>query len=153
MHFGIGSASFEGQSRSARLRCDIEKQQHEIKTGNAEPAPSGKSPDAEAQLGLHVRVLPPPPRKPSTDVNDEVGANAEAKHVEKQDDLNTDSVSLTAPDPLRLFGILPPPALRETQAAFEHAVCGPAAELVGVMAQLTRLEGLIEGEKARRKEN
>jgi hypothetical protein len=128
------------------------KQQHEHTPGVVEPPSSGKFSDADTQLELHVRVIPPPARKSSTDVNAEVGVEAEKEHAKKQDDASADSDSLTAPDPLRLFGILPPPALRETQAEFEHAVCGPTAELVGVMAHMTRLEGLIEEEKARRQE-
>ncbi|KZM20475.1 uncharacterized protein EKO05_0004553 [Ascochyta rabiei] len=56
-----------------------------------------------------------------------------------EEESNTPSGS-TLPDPLRMFGILVPPALRAAQASFRGAVEGPVVRLVGVAGELRGLE-------------
>lgn len=46
----------------------------------------------------------------------------------------------TVVDPIRMFGILVPPALRTAQASFREAVDGPVVSLAGVTGELRALE-------------
>jgi hypothetical protein len=53
----------------------------------------------------------------------------------------TDGASkATLPDPIRMFGILVPPALRSAQSSFKEAVEGPVVGLATVAGELRALE-------------
>jgi hypothetical protein len=53
----------------------------------------------------------------------------------------TDGASkATLPDPIRMFGILVPPALRSAQASFKEAVEGPVVGLATIAGELRALE-------------
>lgn len=56
------------------------------------------------------------------------------------DDAEESPGSSHLPDPIRMFGILVPPALRSAQKSFAEAVEGPVVKLVGVQGQLRALE-------------
>ncbi|KAH6619935.1 hypothetical protein C7974DRAFT_415186 [Boeremia exigua] len=55
-------------------------------------------------------------------------------------DTDTDTTPPAPTDPLRMFGVLVPPALRTAQAHFAAAVEGPVVGLASVAAQLRALE-------------
>ena len=53
---------------------------------------------------------------------------------------NTDDTEPKVADPIRMFGILVPPALRSAQTSFRDAVDGPVVRLVAVTRELRVLE-------------
>ncbi|KAF9699170.1 hypothetical protein EKO04_002732 [Ascochyta lentis] len=59
---------------------------------------------------------------------------------EEEQEQEKEDTTPKAPDPLRMFGILVPPALRSAQASFVHAVDGPVVRLARVKGELRALE-------------
>ena len=55
-------------------------------------------------------------------------------------DEKTEPAKSTVVDPIRMFGILVPPALRSAQASFAEAVDGPVMRLAEVTGELRALE-------------
>lgn len=74
----------------------------------------------------------------STDQNpDATNASADdAKDAEEK----SDAAKPATVDPIRMFGILVPPALRSAQTLFSEAVDGPVVKLVEVAGELRALE-------------
>lgn len=176
LHFGIDSSSLGSRARAARLRARIVDNAGPAAAAAVASRPPQKiSPAIEPEtLRLELRTVPPPaPRQKTvtetlaTESQDEKITPVQSTGVEKnqakirhsmldgslepaKDQESTNSSTDTAPDPLRLFGLFPPPALRHVQRSFEHAVVSPVAELVRVMAEMRRLEDVIQKEMAER---
>jgi hypothetical protein len=78
------------------------------------------------------------PHEPQGDT----GPNEKSKDqsTEEQSTEKTDATKPKAVDPIRMFGILVPPALRSAQTSFRDAVDGPIIKLAGVTGELRALE-------------
>ena len=78
---------------------------------------------------------PKHPKSKSTETLDEKGENTET--------LEKDSKAVSEPstrDPLNWFGILLPPALRQSQAAFKSAVMGTIPALASTVEEMKEVE-------------
>ncbi|KAJ4384305.1 hypothetical protein N0V86_001152 [Didymella sp. IMI 355093] len=64
----------------------------------------------------------------------------EDQSTEEKSTEKTDATKPKAVDPIRMFGILVPPALRSAQTSFRDAVDGPVVKLAGVTGELRALE-------------
>ncbi|KAG9202089.1 hypothetical protein G6514_004757 [Epicoccum nigrum] len=59
---------------------------------------------------------------------------------EEPESENEDASKVTLPDPIRMFGILVPPALRSARTSFNEAVEGPVVDLATIAGELRALE-------------
>ena len=87
----------------------------------------------------------PSAKKQSEEQNEkpEEDDTSPTSHADEGKDDAEEEKDVTKPkivDPIRMFGILVPPALRAAQASFREAVDGPVASLAGVTGELRALE-------------
>lgn len=101
-----------------------------------------------------VSVLPSPAPKPSEvgpddakkaeiDQKGDIPVEEDASRSNSTEDESKDKTDDTRPkvaDPIRMFGILVPPALRSAQLSFREAVDGPVIRLAAVTGELRALE-------------
>lgn len=66
--------------------------------------------------------------------------DADGTAPEKPESENEGASKAALPDPIRMFGILVPPALRSAQSSFKEAVEGPVVGLATVAGELRALE-------------
>ena len=99
-----------------------------------------------------ISALDAAPGKEEEDERDDAEEQSEDKNVPgaseydsgtapEEPESETDGASkATVPDPIRMFGILVPPALRSAQTSFKEAVEGPVVGLATVAGELRALE-------------
>ena len=101
-----------------------------------------------------VSMLSTPTSKPSEggqdgekEVEHVLNEDAEVAEEESSDQSTedkpkekTEDTKPKAMDPIRMFGILVPPALRSAQASFNEAVDGPVVRVAAVAGELRALE-------------
>lgn len=85
-----------------------------------------------------VEQLPSPPTTPATDDVDADGTDAP---LSPEPEINAEVSPIK--DPIRMFGILVPPALRSAQSDFTAAVTSPIPELINVNREMRTLENEI----------
>lgn len=105
----------------------------------------------DRDLNFHFSTISTLAPKPS-DINEKAAEHAQTpdETVKEEDsttqsdknqpDQNPNTTEPRARDPLRMFGILVPPALRTAQTAFRDAVDRPVVRLAAVTGQLRGLE-------------
>ena len=79
--------------------------------------------------------------KKSEEKNGPGASEGDSDTAPERPETETDGASKsTLPDPIRMFGILVPPALRSAQSSFKEAVEGPVVGLATVAGELRVLE-------------
>jgi hypothetical protein len=102
-----------------------------------------------SEVGQHDEEKVEDGRQVDTGVEEEESKDrsTEGKAKDKTDDTKPKVV-----DPIRMFGILVPPALRSAQSSFREAIDSPVTRLAAVTGQLRALERDIgRARKAARK--
>jgi hypothetical protein len=90
-----------------------------------------------SEVGQHGEESVEDDREADTGVKEE-GPKDRSTEGEAKD--KTDDTKPKVVDPIRMFGILVPPALRSAQSSFREAIDGPVMRLVAVTGQLRALE-------------
>lgn len=104
-------------------------------------------------------IIPPPSSSSTPPPNDNNGKNPQSKLSDSINDRDNgaetpkkESVTVSEPpprDPLNWFGILLPPALRQSQAAFKSAATEIIPSLVSTVKQMKDIE--LEVRRTRKK--